>query len=158
MPETYIDIMMQSLRKKEQVLDAIIRLDDLQKEQLENPESPVEAFDQTVEDKAALIEQMEQLDSGFDKLYAHVREELSANRERYAQQIRSMQELIRSITDKSVRIQAQEARNKELMIQKFSRVKRQAREIRANSRATTQYYKNMMQLNVVEPQFMDNKK
>ena len=158
MPETYIDIMMQSLRKKEQVLDAIIRLDDVQKEQLENPESPVEAFDQTVEDKAALIEQMEQLDSGFDKLYAHVREELSANRERYAQQIRSMQELIRSITDKSVRIQAQEARNKELMIQKFSRVKRQAREIRANSRATTQYYKNMMQLNVVEPQFMDNKK
>ena len=35
MPETYIDIMMQSLRKKEQVLDAIIRLDDVQKEQLE---------------------------------------------------------------------------------------------------------------------------
>ncbi len=158
MPETYIDIMLQSLQKKEQVLDAIIRLDDLQKEQLENPESPVEDFDKTVEDKAALIEQMEHLDSGFEKLYARVKEELSENKERYQAQIRSLQEAIRSITDKSVQIQAQEARNKELMTQKFSRIKRQAREIRANSRATAQYYKNMMQLNVIDPQFMDNKK
>lgn len=158
MPETYINIMLQSLEKKEQVLDEIIRLDDVQKEQLENPEIPVEEFDKTVEGKAALIEQMEELDSGFDKLYARVRDEFLVDKEAYAEQIRTMQERIRSITDKSVQIQAQEARNKDLMVQKFSRVKRQAKALRASSKATEQYYKNMRQLNVIDPQFMDNKK
>lgn len=158
MPDTYIDIMLQSLKKKEQVLDEIIRIDDLQKEQLEDPKSSVEDFDKTVEDKARLIEQMEQLDSGFDKLYCRVKDELSENKSAYAAQIRTMQEYIRIITDKSVQIQAQEARNKELMTQKFARVKRQAKEVRASSKATTEYYRNMMQVNYIDPQFMDNKK
>ena len=34
MPETYIAIMLQSLQKKEKVLDEIIRLDDVQKKVL----------------------------------------------------------------------------------------------------------------------------
>lgn len=158
MAELYIDIMIQSLEKKVQVLDEIIRLDDLQKKQLEEPDVPVEEFDKTVEDKATLIEQMENLDSGFDKLYTRVKEELGTNKEAYADKIRKMQELIRTITNKSMQIQAQEARNKDLMTQKFARVRRQGRDVRANSKATTEYYKSMMQINYVDPQFLDNKK
>ena len=115
MEETYISIMLQSLKKKAAVLDEIIRLDDLQKDRLTDSECPVEDFDQTVEDKGKLIEQLGQLDSGFEKLYAQVSEELQDNKEQYADEIRQMQSLIRSITDKSVKIQAQEARNKDLM-------------------------------------------
>ncbi len=158
MPELYIDIMIQSLEKKVQVLDEIIRLDDLQKDQLEQPDALVEDFDKTVEDKAALIEQLEKLDSGFDKIYTRVKEELHTNKEAYREQIKKMQELIRSITDKSMQIQAQEARNKDLMTQKFARVRRQVRDVRANGKATTEYYKSMMQVNYIDPQFMDNKK
>ena len=62
MPDTYIAIMLQSLKKKEQVLNEIIRLDDLQKNQLTNPESQVEDFEKTVEDKSACIQQLEQLE------------------------------------------------------------------------------------------------
>ena len=65
MEETYISIMLQSLKKKAAVLDEIIRLDDLQKDRLTDSECPVEDFDQTVEDKGKLIEQLGQLDSGF---------------------------------------------------------------------------------------------
>ena len=102
MEETYISIMLQSLKKKAAVLDEIIRLDDLQKDKLTDSECPVEDFDQTVEDKGKLIEQLEQLDSGFEKLYAQVSQELQDNKEQYADEIRQMQILIRSITDKSV--------------------------------------------------------
>jgi hypothetical protein len=49
------------------------------------------------------------------------------------------------VTDKSVKIQAQEARNKELMREKFSKVKKQAQSVRANSRAITGYYNSMKQ-------------
>lgn len=158
MQETYIQIMLQSLEKKSKVLDQIIQLNEQQKTVLESADSPVEEFDETVEKKSALIEQMEQLDSGFEKLYDRVREELQTNKDAYKDQIRKMQEYIRVVTDKSVQIQTQEARNKELMTSKFTRVKKQARQVRANSKATSSYYQSMSRTSVIDPQFMDDKK
>lgn len=156
--QTYIEIMQQSLKKKIEILDKIISLDEQQKEQLENPTSTVDEFDKTVEAKAKLIEQLDQLDSGFEKLYARVQEELAVHKEDHAASIRNMQDCIRQITDKSVEIQAQEARNKELMTKKFSSMRQKAKNVRKNSKIANQYYRNMMQLNYVDPQFMDNKK
>lgn len=143
MPDTYIAIMLQSLKKKEQVLDEIIRLDDQQKDTLTDSECPFDVFDETVEAKSACIDQLNQLDSGFEKLYAQVAEELDQNREDYAKEIRDMQQCIRRVTDKSVKIQAQEARNKQLMKEKFSTVQKQATDVRKNSRAITGYYNSM---------------
>lgn len=143
MPDTYIAIMLQSLKKKEQVLDEIIRLDDRQKDTLMDPECPFDVFDETVEAKSACIDQLNQLDSGFEKFYAQVAEELDQNREDYAKEIRDMQQCIRRVTDKSVKIQAQEARNKQLMKEKFSTVQKQATDVRKNSRAITGYYNSM---------------
>ena len=135
MPDTYIAIMLQSLKKKEQVLDEIIRLDDRQKDTLTDPECPFDVFDETVEAKSACIDQLNQLDSGFEKLYAQVAEELDQNREDYAKEIRDMQQCIRRVTDKSV--------NKELMREKFATIHRQAKAVRKNSRAITGYYNSM---------------
>jgi flagellar biosynthesis/type III secretory pathway chaperone len=145
MPETFIDIMLQSLKKKERVLDEIIRLNDLQKECLSNLEKTVDEFDKTVEGKSACIKQLEQLDSGFEKLYAQVSDELAQNREAHTEQIRQLQGRIRSVTEKSVKIQAQEARNKDMMREKFHRVKEQTVSVRANSRAIQGYYNSMRQ-------------
>lgn len=158
MEQTYMDIMIQSLNKKIQVLDKIIELNLIQKQQLEDTQSSVDAFDQTVEEKATLIEQLQQLDTGFDKLYERVRAELLQNKTAYASKIAVMKECITKITDKSVEIQTQEARNKDLMTRKFAYIKEKAKTFRKNNKATNQYYKNMMQLNYVEPQFLDNKK
>ena len=158
MQETYVEIMIQSLNKKLQVLDKIIEANLIQKEILEDDKAAVDEFDKTVEEKAKLIEQMQQLDSGFEKLFARVQEELEANKDAHAEEIRAMQNAIRKITDKSMEIQAQEARNKELMVRKFAFVKDTAKNIRTNSKAASQYYKNMMKLNYIDPQFMDNKK
>lgn len=158
MQETYIQIMLQSLEKKSRVLDQIIQLNEQQKTVLESADSPVEDFDETVEKKSALIEQMEHLDSGFEKLYDRVREELRTNKDTYKDQIRKMQDYIRAVTDKSVQIQTQEARNKELMTSKFARVKKQARQVRTNFKATSSYYQSMSRTSVIDPQFMDDKK
>lgn len=158
MKQTYIDIMIQSLERKIQVLDQIIEVNIRQENILEDKNASVEEFDKSVEEKAELIEQMHQLDSGFEKLYARVEEELKEHKEAHAQAIKVMQSHIRSITDKSMEIQAQEARNKDLFIRKLSYVKDTAKGLRTNSKIATQYYKNMMKLNYVDPQFMDNKK
>lgn len=158
MKQTYIDIMIQSLDRKVQVLDQIIEVNIRQENILEDKGASVEEFDKTVEEKAELIEQMQQLDSGFEKLYARVEEELKAHKEDYVEEIRTMQSRIRLITDKSMEIQAQEARNKDLFVRKMTYVKDTAKGLRTNSKIATQYYKNMMKLNYVDPQFMDNKK
>jgi flagellar biosynthesis/type III secretory pathway chaperone len=158
MQNTYIDIMLQSLKKKIQVLEAIKKLNILQKDLLEDEKADADEFDQTVEDKGKLIEQLEQLDSGFDKLFERVREELQEHKEDYKPQIADMQTAIRTITALSMELQAQEAKNKDLMTRRFVSVKQKAKIVRTNTKAASQYYQNMMQLNHVDPQFLDNKK
>ena len=158
MTNTYVDIMIQSLNKKIRVLEEIEKLNLIQKALLEDEKSDADEFDQTVEQKAALIEQMEQLDSGFDKLFERVKEEITAKRGAYSESIKVMQNCIRRITDLSMELQKQEARNKELMMRKFTFIREKAKVVRTNKKAVNQYYKNMMNLHYVDPQFMDNKK
>ena len=158
MAENYLMIMIQSLKKKIQVLDCIIDANERQKIDLENPSLDPDDFDKTVEEKAKYIEHLDLLDQGFDKLFERVKEEVTNNRELYKNEIKEMQVLITTVTEKSNKIQVQEARNKDLMTQKFMKVHKQARDVRASQQAVNQYYQNMKKINFIDPQFMDNKK
>ena len=154
----YIPVLIQSLKKKNEILDVIVMLNKRQKEQLENPNLDPDDFDKTVEEKAKLIDELNQLDDGFQEVFGKVREDLEQNRAQYAGEIKEMQDYIRKLTEKSASIQAQEMRNKDLMTQKFSTIKKQAREVRTSQKVVNQYYKNMMKTNYIDPQFTDSKK
>ena len=154
----YINILLQDLRKKNLVLDQIIEANLKQRDALEDPNLDPDDFDTIVEYKAKLIEQLEQLDDGFEQIYARVREELMTNKAQYAGEIKEMQALIRQLTDKSASIETQEQRNKAMMTQKFAKVRKQVREIRSSQKVVNQYYQNMMKTNYIDPQFLDNKK
>lgn len=156
--DSYIGILLQDLRKKNQVLDMIMYANQRQKDALTDPNLDPDEFDKIVEEKAKLIERLEQLDDGFEKIYDYVREELKENKEAHKEEILEMQNLIRQLTEKSASIQAQEQRNKELMKNKFTEVKQHVREIRSSQKVVNQYYQNMMKANYIDPQFMDNKK
>jgi len=159
MPDTYIDIMIQSLKKKEQVLNQIVLVNKRQKEILESIDSTPDEFDATFEEKDALIEQMDQLDSGFEKLFERVKELIESDKESYAEQIKEMQKRIRTVTELSVEIQAQEARNKDLMTKKFASIRQQAKSLRTGSQVVNAYQQSMGgTAGGVNPQFMDNKK
>ncbi len=154
----YLPVMIQSLKKKEHILTEIIRINQMQSDELENPASDPDDFDWTVQEKTKLIEELELLDNGFQELFGHVQEELNANKMAYADEIREMQEYIRRLTEKSADIQTQEARNKALMEQRFTAVKKQVKEVRKSQKIVNQYYKNMMNTAFVDPQFTDKKK
>ena len=154
----YIPVMIQSLKKKNGILDVIISLNQQQREELENPALDPDDFDLTVEKKAKQIEELERLDAGFGELFERVREELNGNRQMYREEITAMQELIRLLTEKSADIRAQEQRNKELMTRKFAAVRKQVKEVRKSQKIINQYYKNMMKTAYIEPQFTDKKK
>jgi len=158
MEKLYIHILIESLEKKIRILDGIISVNQEQREGLEDPNLDPDDFDKTVEKKAEYIDQLDQLDKGFEELFARVREELNTNREKYKTEIQTMQGLIRKVTDKSLMIERQEAQNKELMERKFTAVRSQAREVRKSQKIVNQYYKSMMKNSMLDPQFMDNKK
>lgn len=158
MQNQYINIMIESLRRKLAALDEVLECSKGQMALLEDPNLEPEEFEADVRKKAELIDKLEQLDEGFDSLYQKVKDELQENKEQYASEIQTMQELIRKITEKSAEIQVTEARNKGCVETKFTSVRKQAREIRNSQRIVQQYYRNMQKLNCVEPQFTDKKK
>lgn len=154
----YILIMIQSLQKKIQILDSIMQINQRQWDELENPALDPDDFDKTFVKKAELIDSLESLDAGFQEIFDRVRDELNENREVYREEIATMQDYIRTLTEKSADIQVQEARNKTLMDKKFASVRKQVKEVRKSQKVVNQYYKNMMKTNYIEPQFTDKKK
>lgn len=154
----YIPVMLQSLKKKNQILDLIIELNKRQREELEDPALDPDDFDKTVQEKAVQIEALETLDVGFQEVYEKVRDELKDNKDAYREDIAQMQDYIRRLTEKSAAIQVDEARNKSLMEQKFTAVRKQVKEVRKSQKVVNQYYKSMMKTNYIDPQFTDSKK
>jgi len=119
MIDNHLTILEESLEKKEKILDQIREI-GLQQADIFRAETPdLEAYDHCVDEKDDLIQELTKLDEGFETLYEQIRTELQQDKERYADQIRRIQEHIRSVTEKSASIQAQEARNKEAVDQYF---------------------------------------
>lgn len=116
-------------------------------------------FDEAIEEKGRLIERLTQLDDGFDSMYQKLARELENNRERYADQIHTIQQQIKEITDLGVSIQAQEARNKSLVESFFSRERKNIHTSLQNSAKAYNFYKSMSSLNAAsnEPSY-DSKK
>lgn len=139
----YLSILEESLRKKLVVLDKIQVYNEKQYKCFSSEEVDMTGFDAAIEEKGKLIEELTKLDEGFETLYANIAEQLKKNKEAYAPQIKVLQDLIRQVTEKSVSIQAQEARNKALIEAYFSKEKKQIREGRVTSKAAYGYYKSL---------------
>lgn len=155
---SYIEILKQSLSKKIELLNTISALNVEQKHMLEDPELDPDTLDENMQRKAELVEELSGLDEGFNQIFERVKTELNANRERYAADIKYMQRMIASIMEKSNQVQLEEQRNKTLIEQKFGAVKKQIREVKQSRQAVSSYYKSMSKVNLVDPQFMDDKK
>lgn len=154
----YIAVLKQGLEKKILILDQIISKNFIQKQLLADPELTPDEFEKNLTEKAELVEQLIALDRGFEQVYDRVKEELAQNRSLYVSDIALMQKYITEIMEKSTQVQTQEQRNRELILQKFSTVRKQIREVKTSKKAVNQYYRNMMKLNYVDPQFLDDKK
>jgi hypothetical protein len=154
----YIKMLRESLEKKIAILNNIESANEDQARILSDQMSTPDEFQENLEIKGRLIAEIDRIDSGFQELFNRVKEVFSTDKESYRDDIHAMQEMIRQITDLSTHIKLQEQDNKMLAEKKFADIRSTARDIKKNERAVTSYYQNMMQLNNVNPQFMDRKK
>ncbi len=153
-----LDMLEESLVKKVDILKKIEEQNEKQREVLKNPgQVDVAAFDQTVEVKGELIDQINSLDDGFQSLFDRVKEEIGQNKDQYSAQIKRMQMLIQEVTGLSVSIEASEKRNKKLAEAYFSKARQTMNISRQTSAAAFNYYRTMNNFKDIPPQFMDQK-
>ena len=86
------------------------------------------------------------------------KQELEDNKAQHASWIKECQELIARITDKSVEIQAMEARNKQAVEEQFRRERKGYNQGKRSVEIAQSYYRSMNRTGVVPPHFMDQKK
>ncbi len=141
--ESQLNILSESLDKKLQVLREIQEYNVRQERAFQQEEADIADFDRAIEEKDQLIDKLTKLDAGFEILYDRISQELQGNQEKYAVQIKALQDKISQVMDLSVAIQAQEARNKKLVEDYFAKARKGIKQGRQSSKAAYNYYKSM---------------
>ena len=155
--DNYVSIMIDGLKKKILILNQITGFNDKEKQLLQTEPFAMDDFDFNMKEKSTVLDQLILLDDGFTAVFNRVKIELDNNKHQYEVQIKQMKILISKVTELSVKIQTQEARNKELAYKQFSIIKKEVKLANRNERMASQYYKAMNMVDT-EPQFLDKKK
>ena len=152
-----LQVLVDTLEKKKVVLAEILRLTGEQEKFISLAQPDMESFDRAVRAKEEQIAELEKLDAGFDRLFSRIREELLSHKERYANEIRRMQELIRETMDQGSEIHLREQQNKKTIEQAFFKSRTQIAKNRTANRVAYDYYKAMTSSPMGDPHFMDHK-
>ena len=99
MTTNYLQMMIDSLNKKKDILTRIIALNEEQDKILSKPELDDNAFDANMKAKGDCIDGLDRLDEGFQSLFNRVRDAINANKEMYANEISIMKRLITEVTE-----------------------------------------------------------
>ena len=144
--QSYLQMMIESLNKKDAALAKIIEKNRAQSECIHDKDYgdiDWDRFNVLIEEKETLIERINELDAGFQSLYDRIRDRLGQGKDSYKEEIKTLQELITKITDKGVEIQTSEERNRARIERVLMGAKKEIRKSRKSMQAVTNYYKSM---------------
>ncbi len=156
MTTNYLQIMIDSLKKKKDILIKIVSLNEKQNEILSKEELNQDAFENNMHEKGECIDELEKLDEGFQSVFDRIKEELSNNKQLYSDEIATMKKLIKEVTELGAKVEVQEARNKVKVEAMFRRERQEHKEAKRSASMAKSYYQNMSRVSD-EPQFMDAK-
>ena len=154
----YLELMKDSLVKKERVLTSILELTELQESLLNEAEFDDEAFDSVITKKSLLIEEVNKLDEGLELTYKRSSDKVKKNPVAYSKSIEKLQALIRLLVDKGVEIETAERRNQTKFDLKVSKSREKIKNYNLGSNAVTKYYSNMSGNTGETTYFVDQKK
>ena len=156
---TYISILIDSLKKKIEVLERLRDDTEKQEEILSRDELDFDAFNKTIESKEKSLARLSELDDGFLEVYEKVAPLLKNDKESYENEITYLKELVRRVTDYSTMLTALEERNKVKLSIHLNRGKQRIKEYKQSSKTVAAYYKNIANKRTPEGStFYDRKK
>ena len=124
MTENYLQILSESLDKKIVILEELNRLTEVQKSIVSSEEFDDSAFEDNINKKSGLINEVQNLDKGFEMLYNNIKQQIEGNKEQYRSQIAELQTKIKKVLDDSTSLQVAEASNKRLIESRFASMKK----------------------------------
>lgn len=139
----YVDMMLDSLRRKKKLLQSIRQGTEDQEKLLRVPELDYDRFRMILDEKSSCIDQLNEIDEGFDTLFRRVRKEVEDNREKYKEELWQMQQLIKEVSEIGVGIQALEHQNSERFQAYLSRQKKDIRDFHINHKTVSNYSRNL---------------
>lgn len=155
---SYVTVLIESLQKKIAVLDMMIQKNLEQNIIISKERMNLEDFEDNTSAKMDLIQELERLDTGFEMIYDKVKPELTGQQDLYKEEIAVLQELIKSVTDRSMNIQVSENRNKQIIEQHFRFERQELHKSASATKAANTYFKSMNGTNMSAPYMVDQKK
>ncbi|MCR4720787.1 MAG: hypothetical protein K5655_03585 [Lachnospiraceae bacterium] len=156
---TYISILIDSLKKKIEILERLKDDTTKQEELLSREELDFDAFNKTIESKDKSLARLNELDNGFLEVYEKVAPVLKKDKESFENEITYMKELVRRVTDYSTTLTALEERNKVKLSIHLNRGKQKIKDYKQSSKTVAAYYKNIANKRTPEGStFYDKKK
>lgn len=153
----YISILRDSLEKKERILNNLYNMTQQQADYLNNTEFEPDVFNEMMDVKAQMIDELDTVDSGFESMYGSVREYLKAHSKDCATEILELQNRIREIMRLSMNLQALEERNRVKLEKIFSSKSSEIKHFRQNNEKVSQYYHTMTGAGVNNFSILDKK-
>ncbi len=144
--DDYIQIMIESLTKKSELLDKLIRKNEAQHDCVagkEYDEIDWDAFNLLVAEKQLAIDRIVKMDEGFQSLYDRVKEQLNEDKSKYADKIKEIQKLIETVTGQGVKISTGEERNRKLIEKVLGSKKKEIRQMRNSLKVANSYAQTM---------------
>ena len=141
--DEYVQILVNTLEKQNEVLRQVKCITERQAEIAGREPFDEELLNETLEQKELLIAKLNQLDDGFATVFGRVRVEINENRERYAVQLKNIQELIRESTDIGNALRVLEQRNYDRLVGCFAGKKREYEGRQTAADVASRYHKAM---------------
>jgi len=154
---TYIQLLIDSLEEKQNVLDKLMKITRQQQDMIDSDSFNEDDFMQTISLKEEHINKLSELDKGFEMVYDRIRDELNDNHKKYAPEIMSLKELVTRVTEQSVKLQALEQSNKPKLEALLSRKRKHIKNARLSNETVANYYKNMSGAKESRSYFYDKK-
>lgn len=155
---TYVNIMRESLERKQKYLAEILKLTNEQSVIATAEKFDEEQFSELVEKKDVLIDNLNEIDKGFSSVYDRVRIEIQRDPVVYRDELLAIQNLIRICVDLGMQIEAVEERNRAVMEQVFSAKFQGVRQMKQSKTVANKYYKSMANGMVNDSLLYDRKK
>jgi chromosome segregation ATPase len=153
----YLRVMQDVLVRKKKVLTGIYEATKAQEDALAKESIDEKTFNDAIDNKTKLIDELTEMDEGFQKLFDKISQDIREKGKEHADAIRRLQALIQEITDLSVTVSALEKKNKSTLDKRIEELRKGKKSFKVSRQTADKYYKSMNGLNAVTPVFLDEK-
>lgn len=154
----YVGILRDSLQRKKKYLDEIYELTVKQEALASADKFDDTAFEEVVDRKEILINNINEIDKGFTSVYDRVRGNLLEEKESYKNELKEIQDLINSCMGKGSEIEVLEERNRARLDVVFASERKNIRQVKNSRLVANKYYRSMSNGMVNDSMLYDRKK